>query len=322
MIVLFKNDVDYFDYMVDDTGCLCEKKINNPFLKYVCNIHRSVKLNRIINMPFKSIWYKYYLDYSKLSVSDKIFFLFFEGNQLAYDKAYILYLRKKFPKAKFIFRYTNMKYSLNEWTFAYVEKVYDLIITMDVCDSNSDKWVCYSNTYNLSKIKQNDGNKCTYDLFFVGRDKGRHDELLKLYYFLTNKNMNCLFLLYGVDKKKQVKNLEGIKYIDFMKYKDIVEYILSSKCILEIVQNSQKGSSLRPMETIVYEKKLLTNNSNIVNYDYYNDENMFVFSEVEDIDIDFIKTEAKVSNRDKDKISSKKLFDMIENYFCVEEGDV
>lgn len=319
MVVLFKNDVEYFDYMVDDTGFLCEKNIRSPFFRRVCNVHRSVRLNRIINIPFKSIWYKYYLDYNKISVKDDVYFVFFEGNQLAYDKAFILYLRKKYPRSKFVFRYTNMKYELNEWTFSFVEKVYDLIITMDVCSSNSDKWAYYPNTYNLSKVSLYTETECIYDLFFVGRDKGRHESLLSLYHFLSDNNLKCLFLLYGVEGNNQENNLEGVKYIEYMNYKEIVEYILKSKCILEIVQDSQKGSSLRPMEAIAYEKKLLTNDYSIVNKKYYDANNMFLFSKPEDIDISFLKTEVQNNNRDKDIISSKGLFEMIENYFAMKK---
>ena len=52
--------------------------------------------------------------------------------------------------------------------------------------------------------------------------------------------------------------------------------MFSSKAVLDIVQDGQVGLTIRTMETICYRKKLITNNTDVINYDFYNPDNIFV----------------------------------------------
>ena len=58
-----------------------------------------------------------------------------------------------------------------------------------------------------------------------------------------------------------------------------------SNCILDYNQEGQVGLTLRPMEALFLEKKLITNNKDIKNYDFYNPSNIFILGEnnIEDI---------------------------------------
>ena len=55
--------------------------------------------------------------------------------------------------------------------------------------------------------------------------------------------------------------------------------IAESKCILDYNQEGQVGLSLRPMEALFLERKLITNNTDIKNYDFYNHDNIFILGE-------------------------------------------
>ena len=48
--------------------------------------------------------------------------------------------------------------------------------------------------------------------------------------------------------------------------------------IFDYLQDDQTGLSLRPFESIFFNKKLITNNSNIKNYDFYRKENIFILN--------------------------------------------
>ncbi|MCM1458713.1 MAG: glycosyltransferase [Bacteroides sp.] len=315
MIVIFKNDAEYFDYMVDCDGMLCNKDMNNNFLQKICNVHRSVKLNKVFNMPFKSIWYKYYLDYEKIDTKGNHLFVFFEGNQLAYDAQYINFLRKKYINSKFVFRYTNITCYLNEATQDYVDKVFDLVITMDKRESTEKKRMYFHNTYNM-KIADSTKKTIKYDLFFVGRDKGRHDILIQICEQLSKDGVKCKFLISGVAEKKRKKDVEGIQYINLIEYDEVVNYIKESRCILEILQNNQFGSSLRPMEAIAYGCKLVTNDKGLKDNEYYDENNMLIIDDYAHMDADFIRTPKQKEYKDKNIIASDKLFDTIIQYFA------
>lgn len=313
MIIIFPSDNEYFKYMIENDGYLFEKKIENKFLSKLNRIHRSIKLNKLINMPFKSLWYNKYLEYKEIKRDECNIFIFFEGNQVGYDQNYILYLKKLYPKSKFIFRYTNILYYLNYWTVEFVNQNYDYIITMDYQESQKRGWLFWPNTYNLKLAEKKKKKSICYDIFFVGRDKGRHSQLIELCKYLSKKNIKCKFLISEVPKAEQVNNIEGIQYIDNVNYEQVIDYILQTNCILEILQENQFGSTLRPMEAIAYNKKFLTNDKEIEKQAYFNDKYMKCFSDLKSIDIQFIKDKEYVYYEQKDIISSKRLFEKVQN---------
>jgi hypothetical protein len=69
---------------------------------------------------------------------------------------------------------------------------------------------------------------------------------------------------------------------------------MKTNCILEVVQNNQAAVTLRTLEAIYYGKKLLTNNKNIKKYSFYNPKYIQVFSDVNEIDFDFVKKKIDV----------------------------
>ncbi len=104
----------------------------------------------------------------------------------------------------------------------------------------------------------------TNDFFFVGYEKDRLAEIMKLKEQLLNLNFRVKFLVIK-DKTEEIM------------YYQVIENILHSKCIVDIIQNGQSGISTRPLEAIFFNKKLLTNNRNIVNEDFYHPNNIFIF---------------------------------------------
>ena len=74
---------------------------------------------------------------------------------------------------------------------------------------------------------------------------------------------------------------QGIK--GWMDYKEVIDIVKQSNCILEVVQEGQNGITLRTMEAVCYGKKLLTNNKNIVKYPFYDSKYISVFEDIDDI---------------------------------------
>ena len=70
-----------------------------------------------------------------------------------------------------------------------------------------------------------------------------------------------------------------------MSYDKYLELLSESNCILDYNEKGQSGLTLRPMEALFLEKKLITNNKDIKNYDFYNPSNIFILGEnnIEDI---------------------------------------
>lgn len=103
-----------------------------------------------------------------------------------------------------------------------------------------------------------------FDFFFLGRTKDRHTEVEEIKNVLRS---------YGY----RLKFLELSDIDTYIPYEKNIRYVLESKCVVDIVQKRQCGMTMRPIEALLYKKKLLTNNVNISKYDFYSSNNVFIY---------------------------------------------
>ncbi len=108
-----------------------------------------------------------------------------------------------------------------------------------------------------------------YSIIFVGKNKGRLillEEIYKMYpdsYFWVTKDGN-----------------ETSDFIDMkskpISYYDYIEKLKSSVCVLEILASDTAGYTLRTAEAVIYGKKLITNNKEIIKDKLYKNGNILV----------------------------------------------
>jgi len=78
---------------------------------------------------------------------------------------------------------------------------------------------------------------------------------------------------------------------DYISLKEVIKFIEKSSVLLDIHKENQQGLSFRVFEALGYEKKLITTNKDIVNYDFYNPQNILVIDgEQPVITKDFLET--------------------------------
>ncbi len=138
-------------------------------------------------------------------------------------------------------------------------------------------------TYNINfkrqvyyRIKESNNVNDLYDFFFVGQDKGRVSSLISLKQLFEKNNLNYYFhILPEKDVNYSISETKLLKK-DAINYAETINYIKHSRCLIEILQQGQSGVSLRALEALFFEKKLLTNNHNIINADFYNKNNIFI----------------------------------------------
>ena len=110
------------------------------------------------------------------------------------------------------------------------------------------------------------------DVYFVGAEKGRLESLLDIQKRLNEHNVTTKFHI--TKSKTQVNN--DYEFVQQISYQNIIDEILKSRAILDYLQFGQSGMSQRVMEALCYRKKLITNDLNVVNYDFYNTNNIFI----------------------------------------------
>ena len=152
----------------------------------------------------------------------------------------------------------------------------------------------YNSQFYFDGIKEYKNKKNTYDTYFLGLDKGRVsilDELKKE------------FKLADINYKIIIVNSEQEK----MSYLDNIKNASKSKSIIELYNDtSNSGLTLRSLEAMVLNKKIITNNKSIKNYDIYNRKNVFI------IGCDNIKNIKKFINSPNQVLDTR-----IEDYYSL-----
>ena len=134
-----------------------------------------------------------------------------------------------------------------------------------------------------SEIKQ--------DIYFVGRDKGRYRIVKSLYDFCSKNGISTLFQLFPDDEKKQYDCGEIITH-SFIEYNDVINNIAESSVILDLCKNGQTGMTFRAIESLFFNKKIITNNTFYKSLPFYTPNMIYV---IENNDFsglyEFIKSE-------------------------------
>lgn len=272
------------------------RPINNRLIKFIRRVHHSQKINRIKYLPFKYFWYDFH-DVLSLATEIKCIVVI----DLALENPVLLDIleksRNKNPDIKIFLYYLNSIGSDGKQKRGDLRNAidnaqkfkFDDIYSFDIDDANKFgmRYLGF-NYYSWHSIKINP--KPQYDLYYIGRSTlDRNDLFYNVYKALISND--CNFDFYIKPRNAEEPRLPGVKYIEseVRSYHDILNDLQNSKCILEILREKQKGPSLRYFEAVCYNKKLLTTNPEIVNFPYYDNRFMKIFSNPDDIDIEWLK---------------------------------
>ena len=143
--------------------------------------------------------------------------------------------------------------------FYRLKKIGFTLSTFDPDDADKYGMVLKHQIYRKVEIPICDIN---FDLYFLGKDKGRREILNELIHILAEK---CI-----------LKFLIVKSPCDYITYEQNLINVSSSRCGVEILQEGKTGLSLRAMEALFCKKKLITNCKQIISEDFYHPNNVFV----------------------------------------------
>lgn len=186
------------------------------------------------------------------------------------------YIHRKYPSMRIIMWYWNH------------------INSKMVPDKKNEEWVeywsfdrgdCakYNIKYNIQYYEPSIELGTKYDIesdiFFIGHDHGRLNKILQVKKIAEEQGLTCDI---------RISKTSGGWSIP---YTDIEETIQKTRAILEIMQTGQEGLTLRAMESLFYEKKLITDNKTIKKEPFYCKNNIFVLGEDSDADLlEFVRS--------------------------------
>ena len=280
-------EVDFFD----------DRPSTNAWVKAAIRINKRIVYSYIriyFNKIMKTVGSKKY---------DVVFLI--SGQSLAFDEDMIKEIKKCQSQAKFVLyqwdSQTNFPYIKN------VQKFFDKCYSFDrkdVEETPNLKFLplFYSRTYEEIGMKRKKIFK--YDFCFIGT---AHPQKYKFISMMSKQlktvypNQYIFFFfpspIVYFYRKMMNEDLRKAKYNEFhytpLKGKEMIDIYESSKCVLDSAQAGQMGLTIRVFEALGAKKKLITTNEDIVNYDFYYPENIYVYKEKMDLNNVFFKEEYK-----------------------------
>lgn len=198
------------------------------------------------------------------------------------DKDILLRYKTLYPDAKLILYLDDSAKNLRhvEKTFEY----YDKVMTFDRGDSE-EYGIDFRPLFFNKIVQESDGdNRSNYNLCFIGTIHSDRlnviDKLCEdingdnyIYMYLQSPFMYFYYYITNPVFRKY-------KFTDF-RYKQlpmsvVAEKMAESNVILDIQHPNQTGLTMRTIETLGKRRKIVTTNSDIKNYDFYNSGNIAI----------------------------------------------
>ncbi len=307
--VTFINNMNGFGSTVEKQHYSRVKKVIKNAFPFLVRIKRAIINSILWSFLFKKNKYSHH----NFAPNRKdVRFIFFDNSPYARDELFLKHVRNKY-QAKLILYIVNPVSSIL-WNPRLCGSSYDLIFTVFSHDANVYGWKPYNHLYaRISAEEPAYEDEYDTDVFFVGRSKNRLHNILRMYEFLVNHDINCDFHIFDVDEKEMFYK-DDIHYNQWLSYKEVVRRVRRSKCVLEIVHKSGEGPTLRMIEAIVYNKKIITNDACASANAFYDKRFIHIFENPENIETDFIKDSTKPDYHYQEEFSAKHFLKCIDKH--------
>lgn len=192
---------------------------------------------------------------------------------------------KKFPQIKIVlFLWDKLEYSAWKEREGYFYKIF----SYDRIDSIKNNFI-FRPTFFIDECLENIPQSKENDLYYIGlfREIKRYQYLDEISNYLIKNGLKPYLKLYA--KKKWLKELpknynKKVIMNKKISYLENIEIAKNSKVILDIKYKNQDGMSLRVFEALGMNAKIITDNKDIINYDFYNEKNIKIIENIEEIE--------------------------------------
>lgn len=235
------------------------------------------------------VWYKTYLNGLKLKKNQKYILLFHESHIALNNPKFFVWLKKKY-KVKCVLLIQNpisnkMHPSIDGGIDLYmINQYFDLIVTDELKDAKLYQMVFMPDSFSVITQRK---AKIKFDICFSGADKKRAELLNQIAVVAEKEGIKYDFRIMAGGRER--KKYPQLTYMEWQSYLELIKQDMQSNCILEILQPGQSSSTLRLQEAVCLNKKLLTNNLNVMNEKFYNPQYIQIFDTPEHINWNFVR---------------------------------
>lgn len=214
-----------------------------------------------LKLPGRAIWYnrrvnhgaKFLLVYDALITTD-----------------YLRWLREHNPDSRIVYFYTN--------------PVSKAIFPDEISDQWCEKWssdAADCKTYKLHlqciggypRLWKVEKRTPEFDVFYIGRDKGRLQKLLTIKKDFEDLGLRTNFYITAYHRQQRFQNPI---YRALIPYADVLKLLGGTRAILHITEGGQTGVTIRVLESMIHQIKLITDNVSIMDTVAYHPNNVFI----------------------------------------------
>lgn len=213
------------------------------------------------NLPGKSMWYN-----KKVNIDSEIIVVI--DSLIIPD--YMRWLRQHNPQSKIILFYENSAKNTidpNMLPSIWCEKWSG---DPEDCTRYGLRYIEGGGYFTFLTVKKKEPK---YDVFYIGRDKGRADKLFALQDAFESRGLRTYFHITAV---KKYQRYNKPYYRPPIPYDKVLDFIGESKAILHLVNGGQISATIRVMESLIHHVKLITDNQLLAEYDFYDKDNIFI----------------------------------------------
>lgn len=257
--------VEFFEW---ENFYLKNRKIKNPILRLINNLYykKFTKIDlrdRLIGKKFIKILSKY---------EDKEFDYFLKIGPIKLDEDVLKFLPQKFKKT-ISHHWDTVGFILEEDDILEEKRYFDRILSYDKEDCKKYELFYLPNFYQ----KSSENIKIKQDVYSLMIEDGKRKEILeKIAIILKALNKSYSFSLYTKKNiKSELINITSKK----IPVTEMIRRMEESRVVVEILRGANKGCTFRTIDCIGIKKKLITNNPNIIDEDFYNPNNILVIDE-------------------------------------------
>jgi len=289
--------------------CIIRAKLKDDYVwdaikKYGFEIYTPYKDKNIVLRLMREVWYRAGLPNRKIWYNGAIKNINAD-TIVVYDPLItsdlLIWLKERYPKARIVLSYENRA---------------DTTINPSSIDNTIEKWSYDEDDcekYDMGFVTPNffdvygfDSReyKKEYDILYLGRDKGRLQQLLDYENIFKKLNLKTYFHICADRSYMRYKNK---KYKKVLSYREYLELVKKSNAILNIAREGQTSITQRELEAVFFNVKCITTNKGILNFELYDPSRYFVLGEENGMDINTFldlpmpKIEGEVINRYKYK---------------------
>lgn len=266
------------DYIKD---YLPSKENRNLYFKMLREIS---KYNGFIDSLYKKELKKYFNQLLDKYSGNYDYFLVIGGGEFTED--FIKELKKRNKNIKCIlYFWDKYEYASIRRCFNFFDEVY----TFDPEDAKKYNFKFFPTFYIDDCLKELiDFRKRTLDLYYIGsyKDKNRYIYIKSFEEYCIKNNINYFLKLvtHNIKNFKIENNDRNILRKKLFDYHENLKMLKNSKVVIDLPPKNQQGLTLRCFEAIATDTKVITTNSDIKNYDFFSEENIYVIDNLNDID--------------------------------------